>query len=230
MSDNSKSSPSMPQPGHLRADVTRQNLPTSFMLKSPQQRRSREMVHAILDATLFVIEEEGADSFTTNRIAEVAGISVGSLYQYFENKEMLIAGTIERGIMDSAAIVGEALAQNPTAPALDILRAAAHAVAEGLKPYQKLLTHAFSMTPLANTTGVIPLLEQRITTVIRAWLAARHNTDDVPLSDALRVVARTAVLSMIQWLTDLQQDVEQEVFVDTLAKMLVAGLDEELAR
>lgn len=226
---SSKRSPSMPQPGHLRREVTHQNLPVSFMLKAPQQRRSREMVHAILDATLFVIEEEGAESFTTNRIAEVAGISVGSLYQYFENKEMLIAGTIERGIMDSAAIVGEALAQNPTAPALDVLRAAADAVAEGLKPYQQLLTHAFAMTPLANTTGVIPLLESRITTVIRHWICARKNLDDYPLSDPLRIAARTAVLGMIQWLTDLQDEVDQDVFVDTLAKMLVAGLGDALA-
>lgn len=219
---------SMPQPGHLRMENTRQNLPHSFMLKRPQQSRSREMVHAILDATLFVIEEEGADNFTTNRVADVAGISVGSLYQYFENKEMLVAGTIERGIMDSAAIVGDALSKNPHAPPIEVLHAAAHAVAEGLKPYRKLLTHAFSMTPLASTTGVIPLLESRITTVIRAWLASRLNQKDYPLTDALRITARTGVLAMIHWLTDLQDSIDQDVFARTLSAMLAAGLAEAM--
>lgn len=217
---------SMPQPGHLRQENTRQNLPVSFMLKRPQQSRSREMVHAILDATLFVIEEEGAENFTTNRVAEVAGISVGSLYQYFENKEMLIAGTIERGILDSAAIVGDALSKNPNAAPLDVLRSAADAVAEGLKPYRQLLTHAFSMTPLASTTGVIPLLESRMTTVIRAWICARHDLEHYPLTDALRLSARMGVLMMIQWLTELQDQVDQPLFVDTLARMMVAGLGE----
>lgn len=217
---------SMPQPGHLRQENTRQNLPVSFMLKRPKQRRSREMVHAILDATLFVIEEEGAESFTTNRVAEIAGISVGSLYQYFENKEMLIAGTIERGIMDSAAIVGDALSKNLNAPAFDVLYAAAHAVAEGLKPFRQLLTHAFAVTPLARDTGVITLLETRITTVIRLWICARHDLGDYPLTDSIRLSARMGVLMMIQWLTELQDDIDQTLFVDTLARMMVAGLGE----
>lgn len=198
------------------------------MLKPPQQRRSREMVHAILDATLFVIEEEGAEQFTTNRVAEVAGISVGSLYQYFENKEMLIAGTIERGILDSAAIVGDAFSQNTHAPADEVLRLAVNAVAEGLKPYRKLLTHAFLITPLAGNTGVIPLLEGRITTVIREWIPARRGLDSYPLTPELRIAARTSVLGMIHWLTDLQDDIEQDVFVDVLSSMLHVGLKDAI--
>jgi AcrR family transcriptional regulator len=58
--------------------------------KEPRQERSRAMVRAILDATAKVLVEEGWAAATTNRIAEVAGVSVGSLYQYFPNKESLV--------------------------------------------------------------------------------------------------------------------------------------------
>ncbi len=58
--------------------------------KEPSQERSRLMVEDILEAANLVLLNEGLSAFNTNRIAEVAGVSVGSLYQYFPNKETLL--------------------------------------------------------------------------------------------------------------------------------------------
>lgn len=58
--------------------------------RTPKQERSKEMVDAILDATAQVLIEEGYDRASTNKIAARAGVSIGSLYQYFENKESLV--------------------------------------------------------------------------------------------------------------------------------------------
>ena len=58
--------------------------------KAPQQARSSQMVADILEAALRVLAREGAARFTTVRVAEEAGVSVGSLYQYFPNKEALL--------------------------------------------------------------------------------------------------------------------------------------------
>jgi len=54
--------------------------------KQPQQARSSELVATILEAAVQVLAKEGAQRFTTARVAEKAGVSVGSLYQYFPNK------------------------------------------------------------------------------------------------------------------------------------------------
>lgn len=224
-----KSTTIMPEPGRLRSDGIQRNLPTSSMLKQPRQKRSREMVHAILDATLFVIEEEGAEAFTTNRVAEVAGISVGSLYQYFRNKEMLIAGVIERGIMDSASTLRDAFRENPQAPAGEILNLGTGAVAQGLQPYRKLLTHVFSMSPIAGSEGAIPILEERITLVFQEWIAARCTLPQQETTPAIRVTASMGVLLMIRWLTDLQDHVSEQEFARILAQMIEAGLRQELA-
>ena len=64
--------------------------------KRPRQERSRFTVEAILTATERVLAEHGVDGATTNRIAEVAGVSIGSLYQYFPNKDALIEMVRER--------------------------------------------------------------------------------------------------------------------------------------
>ena len=58
--------------------------------REPQQERSRQMRDDILEASIRVLASEGPLRFTTLRVAEVAGISVGSLYQYFPNKDALV--------------------------------------------------------------------------------------------------------------------------------------------
>ncbi|MGX5842211.1 TetR family transcriptional regulator [Mesorhizobium sp. ArgA1] len=58
--------------------------------KQPKQARAVELIAAILEAAVQVLASEGAQRFTTTRVAERAGVSVGSLYQYFPNKAALL--------------------------------------------------------------------------------------------------------------------------------------------
>lgn len=58
--------------------------------KKPKQARSNELVATILEAAIQVLEKEGAQRFTTIRVAEKAGVSIGSLYQYFPNKAAIL--------------------------------------------------------------------------------------------------------------------------------------------
>ena len=64
--------------------------------KNASQERSRATVDALVEATARILVREGFDKASTNRIAEVAGVSVGSLYQYFPCKEALVAAVIVR--------------------------------------------------------------------------------------------------------------------------------------
>lgn len=66
------------------------------MRKKPVQRRSRLMVDSIIEATARIVAEEGLDALTTNRVAERAGISNGSLYQYFHDRNDLIEALLEK--------------------------------------------------------------------------------------------------------------------------------------
>lgn len=64
--------------------------------KTPRQERSEATVEAILAATARVLSKAGFERASTNAIARVAGVSIGSLYQYFPNKEALVATLLER--------------------------------------------------------------------------------------------------------------------------------------
>lgn len=64
--------------------------------KTPQQERSKFMVTSILDATARVLVQVGFSRLSTNLVAERAGVSIGSLYQYFPSREALVAGVGRR--------------------------------------------------------------------------------------------------------------------------------------
>lgn len=70
------------------------------MRKHPQQERSRQMVSTLIEATSRCISRHGLDGTTTPLIAELAGVSVGSLYQYFDSKEALIKALIQKLLGD----------------------------------------------------------------------------------------------------------------------------------
>jgi AcrR family transcriptional regulator len=80
--------------------------------KQPQQARSAELVATILEAAVQVLAKEGAQRFTTARVAEKAGVSIGSLYQYFPNKAAILfrlqsdewrqTSELLRGILENA--------------------------------------------------------------------------------------------------------------------------------
>jgi len=70
--------------------MTQRRNPRISSRKQPKQARSTDLVAAILEAALQVLAKEGAQRFTTMRVAEKAGVSVGSLYQYFPNKAAIL--------------------------------------------------------------------------------------------------------------------------------------------
>ncbi len=78
------------------------------MRKLPQQARSQETVEAIVTAAARVLAKAGWARFTTNAVAETAGVSIGSLYQYFPNKQALIFAIKQRHFADLQAVIDAA--------------------------------------------------------------------------------------------------------------------------
>lgn len=101
--------------------------------KLASQDRSRATVDTLLEATARILVKEGFDKASTNRIAEVAGVSVGSLYQYFPGKEALVAAVIERHRQETLQAVRGELAEAWTLP---VDQAARKLVAAAVKAHR----------------------------------------------------------------------------------------------
>jgi AcrR family transcriptional regulator len=85
--------------------ATRISLPSGAMRKLPRQARALATTDAILDAAAHILGERGWLGLTTNGVAEAAGVSIGSLYQYFPNKLALIEAVRRRHFDDVLAVL-----------------------------------------------------------------------------------------------------------------------------
>jgi len=94
--------------------------------KSPKQARSNQLVEAVLDAAVQVLMREGAQRFTTARVAERAGVSVGSLYQYFPNKAAILFRLQSDEWQRTSAML-RAILEDRATPPLARLRRLVHA-------------------------------------------------------------------------------------------------------
>lgn len=77
--------------------------------KIPQQARAKATFDAIVEAGTQLLATEGYEAVTTNRVAELAGVSIGSLYEYFPNKQSIIAGGLARVMHGITAEVSQSL-------------------------------------------------------------------------------------------------------------------------
>jgi AcrR family transcriptional regulator len=90
--------------------------PATKPRKHAAQARSRATVDALVDATARILVREGFDKASTNRIAQVAGVSVGSLYQYFPGKEALVVAVAQRHSAELMRVVHGELARVAALP------------------------------------------------------------------------------------------------------------------
>jgi AcrR family transcriptional regulator len=92
--------------------------------RKPKQARAKFTQEALVDAATQVLRAQGYDGFNTNRVAEQAGVSIGSLYQYFPNKQSLIEAIVVRHVAVLASTIAAGLTQAralPIGEAMDML-------------------------------------------------------------------------------------------------------------
>ena len=96
---------------------------TALLRKKPKQKRSKLMVENILEASIRVLKQHPYEQFTTNRVAEAAGISIGSLYQYFPNKQSILLELEIRAVNEMIENVEKLLFEDKFKPEQRLYRA-----------------------------------------------------------------------------------------------------------
>ena len=196
-------------------------LPRSSLLKVPRQPRSISMIHRILDTAMELLVSEGSVAFTANRVAERAGISPGSLYQYFSNKEMIIAGIIERALISTEHIIQSTFGESRGVPIETILLQVLHTVADKLEPHRPVVREVFIGVPLLAESSVPSLLERTFMDAIRNYLVL--NQDEVRLEGglaAMYVAVNAAVFLFLKWMVDRPPHFSRDEFFAALVRQV----------
>ncbi|WP_445152437.1 TetR/AcrR family transcriptional regulator [Baekduia sp. Peel2402] len=159
--------------------------------KAPRQARSRLTVEALLDAAAQVFERHGYAAGTTNRIAERAGVSIGSLYQYYPNKDAILVALVEQHLDEGTAAAGSVLAALVAdVPPADVgMRRLVEAMVALHRDRPALHRVLFEEAPRPPALRRrLEELEETVTAAVAAYLRASDATDRDPELAARMVV------------------------------------------
>jgi AcrR family transcriptional regulator len=194
--------------------------------KQPQQARAQASVHAILDAAIRVLDREGLDAATTTRIAEVAGVSVGTLYQYFAHRDAILTALQDREferaleLMQSVLSDGN-LAKTPRETVTAVVRglAALYNACPGL--HRVLVVEGLRVAPPDRVRA----FDMRAHAIVRHFLTAspapirRKNVDA-----AAFVVFQSVRAAMLAHLLWRPPGLDESTLVDEVADMVLRYL------
>ncbi len=147
--------------------------------KRPTQARARMTVEAILDAAEQLLERAGFEGTTTNAVAERAGVSVGSLYQYFPNKEAIVVAIADRFADRVLTMLERHMEQTARLPLASACRSFVRALVAVHAAQPRL--HSALIATVPRIAGVDPLAgyQARIIDRLCAYLATRRDEIDV---------------------------------------------------
>jgi AcrR family transcriptional regulator len=202
--------------------------PKTSPRKMASQKRSRLTVDALLGATARILIKEGYDRASTNKIAAAAGVSIGSLYQYFPSKEAVVAALIERHTQELSQLVLNALLKVSARPLEIGTRELVAAALDAHRVDPKLHRVLAEEVPRIGRLENIDAVERSAGALIRGYLEAHRSEIDLAdldlaafiLSTTVEALTHTAVLRR----PDILTDEKAGEFVDEVTRLVVRYL------
>ena len=185
-------------------------------------------VDALVEATARVLVKEGYDRASTNRIAEVAGVSIGSLYQYFPSKEALVAAVIDRHTQEVSQVTRNALVKVAARPIEVAAREFVSVAIDAHRVNPKLHRFLAEQVPRIGRLESVEAIERDDRALIRGHLDAHRDEIDVADLDVAAFIWVTAVEALTHTAVlhrpDILTDEKAEKFVDEVTDLVVRYL------
>jgi AcrR family transcriptional regulator len=150
--------------------------------KTPRQARSVATVEAIFEATIQVLLAEGAPGLTTSRVAERAGVSVGTMYQYFPHKQSLLYAVLQQHLAGVVNAVEDACRKFRGQPAAALVEGLVQAYVDAKTANVEVSRALFLVAVEMDTAELIGGMTKRINAATMALLASACDAhfDDLP--------------------------------------------------
>lgn len=193
--------------------------------KQPRQARARATVDTIMEATAQILANDGYGGLNTNRVAERAGVSIGSLYQYFPNKSALITALMQRHVDDELSALGSAFERIVTAPLPEAIH---QLISAHVQLHQKDLDLTRALHAEVPRLGIAPVLreatrviENRLVELLEAR-PERFEPQDLQLA-AFLVVNGVETLNE-RFLLE-RPEITSHAFIEELSALVLRYLD-----
>ena len=199
--------------------------PLTNRRKEASQERSRGTVDALVEATARILVREGFDKASTNRIAAVAGVSVGSLYQYFPSKEALVAAVIERHQQEIMRVVRGELAEAANQPIEQGVRTLVAVAVKAHRVDPKLHRVLAEQIPRVGKLGKAATFDRENYALFRAYLES-HRKEIRPADLGLAAFVCVTSIEALTHTAALHQEIVSDEAMEALvaeATRLVVG-------
>lgn len=197
--------------------------------RSPKQARARALVDAVVEATAQVLREGGPEAANTNRIAERAGVSIGSLYQYFPNKTALFTAVSERHVEQLEHEVQSLIAEFVEHPAEDLVDYGVRSFFAVIRVDAPLHAALQRVSLWGMASGVLNDFRQRTEAMLAAVLAARADEFETPVANpelAARVAVRALAGILDASILENPEAVNDEALIAETTRLLSARFGE----
>ena len=193
--------------------------------RRPVQDRSRAMVDRLLAATARVLAERGYAGLSTNRVAAAAGVSVGSLYRYFDDKDDLVRELRVRSTTDILGDLTAAMSAAVALPTRDAIRQVLATLVAALQRHRPLTSALVIAVPLGAQSNVLPEVEQQLAQFTRMFVAV-HAPHLTPVEAEARIYLAlgVALSTCLRIALDPPAGIAEERLVDLTADLLHSGL------
>jgi AcrR family transcriptional regulator len=193
--------------------------------KKPTQARSRATFEAIIEGGAQVLVEDGFHQMTTNSIAERAGVSIGSLYQYFPNKEAIVASIVERFAERQFELLVHGLQEIANAPLEDVVRHLVNAMFEAKQAEPELNRVLVEQLPPIGQLDVMRDWTEQACQMIEMALQTRRDeveVEDLEMAAFMMVTACHGI--MHSTLLDRPRLLDSEEIREHTARMMLQYL------
>ena len=191
----------------------------------PTQERSRAMVERILDAATRVLAGHGYTGMSTNRVADEAGVSIGSLYRYFADKDEIFDELRRRataGILDE--LTGAMLAA-ATLPPLEGVRHVVSTLVGSLSSRGPLVGAMINEVPLGSHSNVLPEVERGLTQFTRLYVVQRApQLQGAELEARIYLAMGITLSSCLRIALEKPEGLDADHLIDLVAGLLALGL------
>jgi AcrR family transcriptional regulator len=171
---------------------------TELHRKTPVQERSKQTIETILDAATQVLQVEGEERFTTNRVAEKSGFSIGTLYQYFPNKNAIVEALAERERIAIEATVAKAISKADPHEIEDVIRTVVRTAINAFGRRRKLRKFVIIQMIRLNLAPIVLKSMDKIGISVVKAIEARGKGRVRPLSEAASFVLTRAIVGAIR--------------------------------
>ncbi|BES73540.1 TetR/AcrR family transcriptional regulator [Marinobacter nanhaiticus D15-8W] len=199
------------------------------MTRKPQQERAKATVNAIVEAGFIAMAERGPAATTTRHIAEIAGVGVGSLYEYFDNKEAIFSVMSERFVADTVAMIQPLVPELVRMPIADAVRELLNHFRQFLQENDRRYLNCVQYAMTLDFEMYLEPLQKTLSELVTQYLMHHPETLQIRSIPTMSyIMIHGGIFAVVRHLTDPNPPISFDDLADGLARMVGHYTEQEI--